>query len=274
MAGISSTETTILGIDFFSGTATQAVERMCQGGLLVVPAAPALKEVETNVAYREALLAADLALPDSAFMVLVWNRLQRDRMPRLSGLEYLRALLGHTAVREAGSTLWVMASVASAERNVQWLAHEGIKVPNECVYVAPQYGTHLEDAALLQRIEQVRPQHIVVTVGGGTQERLGLYLKRHLSYLPAIHCIGAAIAFLSGDQVYIPVWADRCYLGWAFRSASEPMRYVPRYWDARKLLRLIVRYRDRLPILVLPPTESGSQVTAPPAVFHQAPPSV
>ncbi len=276
MAGTQSKETTILGIDFFSGTVMQAVERMCHGGLLVVPAAPALKDVETNVAYREALLAADLALPDSAFMVMIWNRLQRDRMPRISGLEYLRALLGHAAVREPGKTLWVMASEASAERNVRWLAHEGLEVPSECVYVAPQYGTRLqnadlEDAGLLERIERVRPRHIVVTVGGGTQERLGLYLKRRLSYLPAIHCIGAAIAFLSGDQVYIPVWADRCYLGWAFRSASEPMRYVPRYWDARKLLRLMVRYRDRLPMLVSPQPDMGAQVTTS-AVFRQAPP--
>ena len=272
MAGIPSTETTILGIDFFSGTAAQAVERMCQGGLLVVPAAPALKDVETNIAYREALLAADLALPDSAFMVMIWNRLQRDRMPRISGLQYLRALLNHDEVCEPGKTLWVMASAASAERNVGWLAHEGIHVPKECVYIAPLYGTHFEDAALLERIERIRPRHIVVTVGGGTQERLGLYLKRHLTYLPAIHCIGAAIAFLSGDQVYIPGWADRYYLGWAFRSASEPMRYVPRYWDARKLLRLMVRYRDRLPKLVSAPSEITSKVTTAPAVFHRAPP--
>ncbi len=88
-----------------------------------------------------------------------------------------------------------------------------------------------------------------MTIGGGTQERLGLYLKRHVARSPAIHCIGAAIAFLSGDQVYIPVWADKFYLGWLFRSVSEPKRYVPRYWEARKLLALMLRHRDRLPEL-------------------------
>ena len=112
------------------------------------------------------------------------------------------------------------------------------------------YGPRIEDRELLALVEQLRPEHVIVTLGGGTQERLGLYLKRHLSYLPAIHCVGAAIAFLSGDQVYIPVWADRLYLGWFFRSASEPKRYIPRYLEARKLLRLMVRYRDRVPELV------------------------
>jgi UDP-N-acetyl-D-mannosaminuronic acid transferase (WecB/TagA/CpsF family) len=90
---------------------------------------------------------------------------------------------------------------------------------------------------------------VIVTIGGGNQERLGLYLKRHLAYRPAIHCIGAAIAFLSGDQVHIPVWADRFYLGWLYRCLSEPKRYVPRYWNARKLLTLMLRYRSELPPL-------------------------
>ncbi len=250
MSGPHSSYTTILGIRFFHGTVSEAVERMCAGGLLVVPAAPALKDMETNPGYREALLGADMALPDSAFMVLLWNRLQGDHIPRLSGLAYLRELLQHEEVRRPGNTLWIMASPVSAQRNLAWLAGEGIEVPAESAYLAPMYGPEIEDRNLLEMLERLRPQHVVVTLGGGTQERLGLYLKQHLSYLPSIHCVGAAIAFLSGDQVYIPVWADRYYLGWFFRSASEPKRYVPRYWDARKLMRLMLRYRDRLPELV------------------------
>ena len=113
--------------------------------------------------------------------------------------------------------------------------------------MAPMYGAEIEDPELLELMERVRPQHVVVTVGGGTQERLGLYLKRRLSYRASIHCIGAAIAFLSGDQVAIPVWADRLYLGWLFRTIEDPKRFGPRYWEARKLLSLMVRYRERLP---------------------------
>ena len=249
MSSGARTHTTILGIDFFHGTAQEAVEKMSAGGLLVIPAAPALKDMETNASYREALLSADMALPDSAFMVMLWNRLEHDHVTRLSGLAYLRELLLHPDVRRPGNTFWIMAGPSSAECNLRWLQGEGISVPAECTYLAPMYGAQIADEALLAQIERLRPPHIVVTLGGGTQERLGLYLKRNLSYRPAIHCVGAAIAFLSGDQVYIPVWADQYYLGWFFRSASEPKRYIPRYWDARKLMRLMVRYRDRLPDL-------------------------
>lgn len=223
---------------------------MRRGGLLVVPAAPALKDLESNESYREALLNADCTIADSAFMVLIWNRLQATPIRRLSGLEYLRELLREPDVRQPGNTLWIMASPPSAKRNLAWLAQQGITVPEDLTYLAPLYsGSTISDAGLLERLERLRPRHVVVTVGGGTQERLGLYLKRNLSYRPAIHCIGAAIAFLSGDQVHIPVWADRFYLGWLFRSLSEPRRYIPRYWGARKLLSLMLRYRDRLPDL-------------------------
>jgi len=162
-------------------------------------------------------------------------------------LEYLRCLLAQPDVRHEGNTLWIMASPVSAKCNLAWLAEQGTQVPADYIYMAPMYGKEIDDPAMLEQLERLRPQHIIVTIGGGTQERLGLYLKRNLSYMPAIHCIGAAIAFLSGDQVHIPVWADKLYLGWLFRSLSEPKRYIPRYWDARKLLPLIARYGCRLP---------------------------
>jgi UDP-N-acetyl-D-mannosaminuronic acid transferase (WecB/TagA/CpsF family) len=296
----------ILGIDFFDGSAHAAIALMRNGGLLVVPAAPALKDLDHNAAYREALLNADLALTDSAFMVLLWNRLQSTRIRRRSGLEYLRCLLLEPDVREPGNTLWIMANPTSAGRNLAWLQQEGITLPEDMIYMAPMYAgpthsnqsgsdvnfgcptacpelaegsgpshvgstngipsgngvksenpestpthkaTNLSDPALLALIDRLRPRHIILTIGGGTQERLGLYLKRNLSYRPAIHCIGAAIAFLSGDQVRIPVWADKYYLGWLLRSLSEPKRYIPRYWKARKLLPLMLRHRSNLPTL-------------------------
>jgi UDP-N-acetyl-D-mannosaminuronic acid transferase (WecB/TagA/CpsF family) len=238
----------VLGVRFFSGTTEEAVNRMMQGGLLLVPAAPALRTIVKDAEYREALLAADRVIPDSAYMVLIWNTLEHDRMPRISGLAYLRELLKRPEVQEPGSTLWIMAGQKSSEKNRGWLREQGIDVPDSHIYLAPMYGSGaIEDAALLEMVERLRPAHILVTVGGGTQERLGLYLRRSLSYKPGIHCIGAAIAFLSGDQVGIPVWADKFYLGWLFRILDEPRRYGPRYWDAVGLFSLIFRYRSRLP---------------------------
>ncbi|MFC6647494.1 WecB/TagA/CpsF family glycosyltransferase [Granulicella cerasi] len=241
--------TTILGVDFFHGTANEAVNYISsRGGLLVVPAAPALKDIQSNPGYREALLGADLAITDSAFMVLVWNLVGRGRkIHRVSGLEYLVQLLDRREASRPGNMMWIMPGRESADRNLAYLRERGIHIPDEHVVLAPMYGKEIEDKPLLELIERTKPKHIVIAVGGGTQERLGLYLKQNLSYLPSIHCIGAAIAFLSGDQVHIPMWADKFYMGWLFRSLDNPKRFVPRYWAARKLFGLMLRYRDRLP---------------------------
>jgi N-acetylglucosaminyldiphosphoundecaprenol N-acetyl-beta-D-mannosaminyltransferase len=239
----------ILGITFFVGGAQRAIDLVCHGGLLVVPAAPALKNLAQDVAYREALLNADISITDSSLMVMVWNFLQGDRIQRLSGLEYLVKLLTQPDVRKPGESFWIMANPESAARNLAWLSEHGVQVLSEDVYLAPVYGSTIHDGCLLQRVRERKPHHIVVTIGGGTQEKLGLYLKRNLEWLPAIHCIGAAIAFLSGDQVHIPMWADRLYLGWLFRCISDPKRCIPRYWSARKLVSLMLRYRTLLPVV-------------------------
>jgi len=239
----------ILGVTFFNGSASEAVARLQSGGLLVVPAAPALKNLPWDSEYREALLNADLVITDSGLMVLAWNFLQRDSIQRLSGLEYLRELLKHPSFCCAGATFWLMASRASATANIAWLRSQGLELGEDDYYVAPVYSRPIEDRALVDRLRVRRPKHVVVTIGGGTQERLGLYLKRQLDYPVALHCIGAAIAFLSGDQVHIPPWADQLYLGWLFRCLADPKRFGPRYWDARRLVSLLVRYRERLPEL-------------------------
>ncbi|MGO9339689.1 MAG: WecB/TagA/CpsF family glycosyltransferase [Terracidiphilus sp.] len=240
----------ILGIRFIVGNAHDVIDLVSSnGGLVVVPAAPALTNLSHDKEYREALLGADFALADSALMVALWNLIEGDAIPKLSGLKYLRALIERPEFCAAGSSFWIMPTAPSALRNVNWLNDNDVHVAPENVYLAPMYGAAVEDEVLLHQLETRRPRHIIVGLGGGTQERLGLYLRRNLNYKPAIHCIGAAIAFLSGDQVRIPVWVDHAGLGWLWRSASDPPRFIPRYWAARHFATMLLRYRDRLPAM-------------------------
>jgi len=238
----------ILGVRFFVGDAAKAVAIGARGGLVVVPAAPALMELRRDSEYRQALLAADLAITDSGFLVLLWTAMKWDRIHRVSGLEYLKLLLTRPEFLQPGAALWVMPSEASLVRNLAWLQSRGVAVQPEDCYVAPQYSPgSLADAALLNLVAERRPTHIVIGLGGGVQERLGLYLKSHCPGRPAIHCIGAAIGFLSGDQVHIPDWADRWILGWLFRCCANPRRFIPRYARALQLPFILLRYRDRMP---------------------------
>ncbi len=90
---------------------------------------------------------------------------------------------------------------------------------------------------------------MVIAIKGGPQEKLGVYLRDHLSVRPAIHCIGAAIGFLTGDQVAIPDWADRLYLGWLLRLFSQPRIFIPRLARAAAVPWMIARWRSEMPPL-------------------------
>jgi len=238
----------ILGIRFFVGSVGEAVQIGLQGGLIVVPAAPALVELQTNEYYREAVFNADLAITDSGLMVLIWLILSGKKIPRVSGLKYFKLLHKMKALQPRESVLWIMPNASARDQNLAWLRSQGYDFTDGDCYVAPHYsGGRIVDDVLVGIANKRKPKHIVVCLGGGTQERLGLMLKRECDFRPSIHCIGAAIGFLTGDQVRIPVWADRFFLGWLFRCLSEPGKFVPRYWKACKLVPMMIRYRENPP---------------------------
>ena len=241
----------ILGIRFFVGSAEEAVRIGLQGSLVVVPAAPALIELQTNNEYREALLNADLVITDSGLMVLLWRLTSGHNIPRVSGLRYLVLLHEMRVLAQREAVLWIMPNAAARDQNLTWLNEQSYDFTAEDCYLAPQYPPgKIVDEALISLVTRRKPKHIVVGLGGGTQERLGLMLKREcIDFRPSIHCIGAAIGFLTGNQVHIPPWADRFFLGWFFRCCSEPAKFVPRYWKACQLVPMMLRYRENAPVM-------------------------
>ncbi len=220
------------------------------GGLLVVPAAPALVKLQTDEDYRRALVSADMAIADSGAMVLIWKLLTGKRVERISGLKFLKHLIGRLGLRPTERVLWIVPSEAAHEKTINWLRHVNLTGTAD-FYVAPRYPSEVRDDALIAKIDNHPPVHIVVGIGGGVQEKLGLFLKENLRSRPAIHCIGAALAFLTGDQPPIPMWADRFYLGWLLRLLRQPRVFGPRYLSAFRLPGLMFRYREKLPPLAI-----------------------
>jgi N-acetylglucosaminyldiphosphoundecaprenol N-acetyl-beta-D-mannosaminyltransferase len=240
----------ILGVCFFDGSAEAAAEKMCRtGGYVVVPAAPALVNIQYDEGYRRALVDADVAIADSGIMVLLWKHLRGGKIARISGLAYLRALLARPELRSPGATFLVLPNPGAQEKALRWLQAQGFDISEAGCYIAPHYGHSVEDKRLAAILSGRAPQHVLVAIGGGTQEKLGWYLRHNLRYRPAIHCIGAALGFLTGDQRPIPDWADRMYLGWVLRLARDPRRYLQRFWVAHELPGLIRRYGSELPPL-------------------------
>jgi len=239
----------VLGVPLARLTIEEAVDRALAGGLVLAPSGPGLCDIARDPGYRAALLESDMNLTDSGLVILWYAARHREMLPRTSGLGFLQSLLQRPELKQDGATFWVMPSASSMERNLEWLRDQGLPVTRDDCYVAPVYPRRgvVEDETLLRILDHRRPGHVFVCVGSGPQEKLGVYLRRRLTFGPGIHCIGAAIGFLSGDQVVIPRWADRLMLGWLIRCIDDPKRYVPRYARAARLAYFLARYGAESP---------------------------
>ena len=240
----------ILGIRFFNGDVQEALASMDRhGGFLVAPSGTCFARLREDEVYRRAVVAADLAIADSGLMVLLWRLLRREKIGRISGLKYLKHLLGELRREGTAEVFWVFPSEPARQKLFQWSRREAFPIASKNCYVAPRYGMEIEDRNLLSLLEQDRPSHVVIAIGSGAQEKLGYYVRENLSYRPAIHCIGAALGFVTGEQIPIPDWVDRFYLGWLLRLITQPHRFVPRLIRGFELPWLIWKYGENLPPL-------------------------
>ena len=240
----------ILGVRFFNGSGTDAAEYISRnGGYTVVPAAPALANIHHDRDYRRALAESDLAIADSGFMVFLWRVLCRRKIVRTSGLQYLRILLEKKELRERGCLFLVLPSQIARVKALRLLRGEGYEIAAADTYIAPIYRRDVADDQLVSILKVNQPAHVIIGIGGGVQEKLGLYLRENLAYRPAIHCVGAALGFLTGDQKPIPDWADRLCLGWLLRLVRQPKVFAKRFLRAFELPWLIWKYGENSPPL-------------------------
>lgn len=232
----------------------------------MAPSGPGLAvDLVSAPTYRAALQSADINLTDSGCMLLLWKLRTMRSLPRISGLKYLKELLRSPHLRVPGAVLWVMPNAAEKNRTAVFLRREGVPSGEDNFYIAPKYAAEgaLSDPDLCRRIVEQGPRVIVLCVGGGVQERLGLSLREAFGKrCPGIVCTGAAIAFLSGGQAHIPNWADQMSLGWAFRIASAPSQFLPRYMRAFYLFCIVFRYGRKLPPLRRPVAAAPAAVAA------------
>jgi len=238
----------ILGIRFFNGDVDEAVALMSeQGGFLVAPSGTCFARLREDATYRRALVAADLAIADSGLMVVLWRLLKRQNVHRISGLKYLKHLLRNLK-GEGTEVFWILPSERARQKLVDWSQREVFSINRENSYVAPRYGSDVEDRDLLALIERNRVSNVIIAIGSGAQEKLGFYLRENLSYRQAIHCTGAALGFITGDQIMIPDWADRFYLGWLLRLIAQPQIFIPRLRRGFALPWLIWKYGEKMPV--------------------------
>ncbi len=238
--------TRILGLEFTNLSCKEVYRELASnGGLLTVPSGPGLAEIPKDEVYYSSLKNSDLIIADSGYMVLTWNIWQkRSKVRHLSGVEFIEHFLREFPGLKQGTHVFLVNPTPEEDHSNRALLASLNSEVSLGSYIAPFYSKEgvIKDEELLHILESQKPEWVLLNIAGGKQEKLGSWLKDRLSYRPAILCTGAAIAFFTGNQVKLPVWVVNLYLGWLVRIISSPSRYFKRYYDAVKLLPLLLRY--------------------------------
>lgn len=232
----------IFGINFVDIGLEALMNRLKDGGLLVVPAAPALVTIPQDSEYHDACKSADYAIFDSGLLVILLGIFKTISVKKLSGLKFLRYFILRAKDFDPASIFLVDPSKEDSRYNREYFISQGINIHQKSQYCSPMYQKGaVKDDALLQLLEELKPTYVIVNIGGGKQEPLGAYLKKNLTYKPAIICTGAAVAFLTGRQASIPKLIDNIYLGWLFRILSNPKIFLFRYLSGFKLVPMLLK---------------------------------
>ena len=210
------------GIKFFNNSFINIFKKINKGGVLVAPAASALSQICKKKKYFIAIKSADIAILDSGLFCILVRIFLKKKVKKLSGYLFLRKFIDLEQVKKK-KILLVDPSNIESKLNFRFLKNNGFT--NITNYVAPNYKEKIKDLKLLKIIKKVKPRYIVINIGGGIQEILGIYIKDNADKKISIFCTGAAIAFLTGRQAPINDFVDKFYLGWFWRLIYNPNSY-------------------------------------------------
>src|SRR5207253_8211202 len=131
----------MLGIDFFVGTAAEAVAYISKnGGLVVAPAAPSFIALQNDPDYRRAIADANLAIADSGWAVLFWRLLRHEKLTRISGLALFKALLETADARIPRNLFFILPSEKAKTKTLEFTRNSGYPTTAGDCYVAPKYS--------------------------------------------------------------------------------------------------------------------------------------
>lgn len=207
---------------------TDAAEAACR--MVVTPNVDHTVMLRERSDMRSAYEKASLVVADGWPVVLASRLLGRSLPQRVPGSDLAPALFDTADANKKLTVYLLGAGPGVAER-----AAEKMKARWPHVEVVGTYSPPLgfeknprENAAIVDRINAVKPDVLIVGLGAPKQELWTAAHQDKLQVKTAL-CIGATIDFLAGEKARAPMWMRYCGLEWLHRVASEPKRLFRRY---------------------------------------------
>ena len=208
-------------------------------GVFVFPSAPGIASINNDKKYSDSLRQADLVFFDSGLFVLLLSLFKDLKLNRFSGYKFLKIFFEFIKKNNKIKILSIDPNKKFSISNKKYFNSLGVnKIYN---YLAPQYNSkNIKDTKLVKYINKIKPDYILTNISGGTQEILGVYLKKRLKFKTTIICTGGAISFFTGDQAPINDFIDKFYLGWFLRLIYNPFMISKKLLLGLKLIPLVI----------------------------------
>ena len=232
-------------IKFDNFHSTQFEKLIIKKGLFVFPAGPALASIQKSKQYYNSLKKSDFVFFDSGLFVLLLGIFKDIKVNKFSGYKFLSLFFNYLKRNKSQSIFCIDPNFKFSKSNKLYLKKLGLKKINN--YIAPKYlTTKLIDKKLLKLILKNKPTFILINIGGGVQEILGLYLRNNLKFKSTILCTGGAISFFTKDQAPINNFIDKFYLGWLIRFIFNPLIFFKRYFFGLKLIPMVISSKIKI----------------------------
>lgn len=219
-----------LGVEFDKLTEHQVIDRLARVtaetpfGYLVTPNVDHVVRLSgegTEPAIWAAYADADLCVCDSRVLALL-ARLRGIHLPVVAGSDLTAAMM--EKILNPGDRIAVVGGTAELVKRLS------DRYPDfEFVHHCPPMGLRRDVAAQTAAaafITQAKCRFTILAVGSPQQEMIAALVRGGTGFGL---CVGAAIEFLTGDQVRAPSIMRRTGLEWAHRLASNPRRLWRRY---------------------------------------------
>jgi N-acetylglucosaminyldiphosphoundecaprenol N-acetyl-beta-D-mannosaminyltransferase len=173
-----------------------------------------------DAAYRDAVNAADLVVPDTVGVVIAARLLGKPVRERVAGIELVENVCA--ACASDGTSIFLLGGAKGvAEQAAAALAqrHPGLKV----VGTHDGYFSDVDDAMVVERIKASGAQLVFVALGFPKQE---LWVRAHAADLGPVVCIGigGSLDVISGRLQRAPAAMRKLGLEWLYRLVKEPQR--------------------------------------------------
>lgn len=224
----------VLGIPFDDVTIEEAVAQMDahiqDGGFHQVATANVnfLMHSIDDGDLRRILCSCDLVVPDGMPIVWAARMMGSYLKERVSGVDLVPRLAALAAARDYGVFL-LGASETSSRRAAELLQQQypGLRIAGR--YSPPLAPLdQMDHEEILSRIEQARPEILLVAMGNPKQEK---WISAHRNRLEVPLCvgIGGSLDFIAGTTSRAPEWMRNSGLEWLHRAWQEPDRLARRY---------------------------------------------